>query len=120
MKKILVVDDNKDIADMIKITLELSGYQCTTAYSGKDCLQLLSQNDFDLLLLDIAMPDITGVDILKTVKSDSALSKNKVVFITASSPTEDIIDNLMKQGALEVIKKPVTEDKLLKTITKYA
>ena len=120
MKNILVVDDNKDIADMLQITLELSGYKCMTAYSGQDCLQLLSQNNFDLLLLDIAMPDVTGVDILEKVKSDPKLSKNKIVFITASSPTNNIVNNLMKQGALEVVKKPITEENLLKIVAKYA
>jgi CheY-like chemotaxis protein len=120
MKNILVVDDNKDIADMIKITLELSGYKCTSAYTGQDCLRLLSQNNFDLLVLDIAMPGVTGVDILKKVKLDPKLSKNKIVFITASSPTDDVVANLMRQGALEVVKKPITEENLLKMVAKYA
>lgn len=119
MKNILVVDDNKDIADMLRLTLELSGYKSTATYSGKDCLQHLSQDTFDLLLLDIAMPGITGVDILKKIKTEPAISKTKVVFITASSPTDDIIDTLLKQGALEVVKKPITEKILLKTVAKY-
>ncbi|MEX0656210.1 MAG: response regulator [Nitrosopumilaceae archaeon] len=120
MKSILVVDDNQDIAEVLKVTLEIAGYKCMSAYSGQDCLQLLSNNNFDLVVLDIAMPDVTGVDILKKVKSDPKLSKNKIVFITASSPTDDIVTNLVKQGALEVVKKPITEDNLLKIVSKYA
>lgn len=119
MKNILVVDDNKDIADMLRLTLELSGYNSTATYSGKDCLDLLLKDTFDLLLLDIAMPGITGIDILQKIKTEPTLSKTKIVFITASSPTDDVIETLLKQGALEVIKKPITEKILLKTIAKY-
>jgi CheY-like chemotaxis protein len=119
VKNILVVDDNKDIADMLRLTLELSGYKSTAVYSGKNCLEHLSHNVFDLLILDIAMPDVTGIDILQKVKSDPTLSKTKIVFITASSPTDDVIESLLKQGALEVIKKPITEKMLLKTVAKY-
>ena len=63
---------------------------------------------------------VTGVDILNKVKSDPTLSKNKIIFITASSPTYDVVTNLMKQGALEVVKKPITEEHLLKMVAKYA
>lgn len=120
MKNILVVDDNQDIAELLKVTLEIAGYQCTSTNSGQQCLQLLEKNNFDLLLLDVAMPGITGVDILKKVKSDPTLSKNKIVFITASSPTDEIESELIEQGALDVLKKPITEDVLLRAVEKYA
>lgn len=120
MKNILVVDDNQDIAELLKVVLEIAGYQCITANSGQQCLHLLEKNNFDLILLDIAMPGITGDDVLKKVKSDPALSHNKIVFITASSPTDDIEDNLKKQGALDVLKKPIHEDVLLRAVEKYA
>lgn len=120
MKNILVVDDNQDIAELLKTTLEIAGYKCTSINSGNHCLQLLSNNNFDLILLDVAMPGITGVDVIKKIKSDPALSKNKIVFITASSPTDEVEDDLMKQGALDVLKKPITEDALLSAVEKYA
>jgi len=120
MKNILVVDDSKEIADMIKITLELSEYKCTATYEGQDCLQLLSQNNFDLILLDIAMPDITGIDILRKVKSDPKLSKNKIIFITASSPSSEAIANLVRDGALQVVQKPINKRTLLNLVAKYA
>ena len=120
MKNLLIVDDNQDIAKLLKVILELSGYSVLTANSGRECLNLLSNNKFDLISLDIAMPDITGVDVLKKIKADHTLAHNKVVFITASSPTDTVMEGLMKEGALEVVKKPITEEKLVEVVTKYA
>jgi len=120
MKNLLIVDDNQDIAKLLKVMLELSGHSALIVNSGRECLNLLPNNKFDLILLDIAMPDITGVDVLKKIKADPMLSHNKVVFITASSPTDTVMEGLMEEGALEIVKKPITEEKLIEIVTKYA
>lgn len=120
MKNILVVDDNQDVANLLKLMLQLAGHNAVVVNSGKECLNMLYSNKFDLVLLDIAMPGITGVDVFNKVRTDPALTHNKIVFITASSPTEEAMESLMEQGALEIAKKPITEEKLLEIITKYA
>lgn len=121
-KKILVVDDNLYITDLVKTILEAAGYDCTTLNSGDQCIQLLKSagsNAFDLLLMDIAMPRVTGIDVLNRIKSDAELKSIKVVFFTASSISEVERDDLKKIGALDCMKKPFTKKELLDTIAKY-
>ncbi len=115
MKRIFVVDDNKDITDLMKLMLESSGYSCVTANSGSDALNLMRNSRFDLVLLDMAMPEVTGIDVLDKVKGDAA---NKIVLFTASSMTDSDIENFKKRGALDCIRKPITKAKLLATISK--
>lgn len=118
-KKILVIDDNHYITDLVGTILEAAGYSCTALNSGDRCIELLKNNAFDLLLLDIAMPGFTGIDLLKRIKSDGELEKNKVVFFTASSISEVERENLRQIGALDCMKKPFTKKELLDIIEKY-
>lgn len=118
--KILVADDTRDITDMVRDMLESSGYACTTANSGQECLDLIRANTFDLVLLDVAMPQITGIDVLAKVKEDNIPASNRIVFFTASSLTEHDKNKLRDLGALDCLSKPLTRQKLLQVITKYA
>jgi len=110
-----VVDDNRDITDLMKLMLESSGYSCVTANNGPEALNLMHNNTFDLVLLDMAMPQVSGLDVLDKVNYDS---RNKIVLFTASSLTDNEIENLKKRGAIDCIKKPITKAKLLETISK--
>jgi len=116
MKNILVVDDNKTITDMVKLILESSGYKCTTANSSKECFNILDSNKFDLILLDVAMPEVSGIDMMKRIKGDPCLSYNRIILFTASAFTDAQIQELKKQGMLECIRKPVGKTKLLEVI----
>jgi len=115
-----VVDDNEDITQMTKELLEFHGYNCATANSGRSCLNILRSEAFDLVLLDVAMPEVTGVDVLKTVKGDSNLKQHRIVFITASSVTDNEMKKLVEQGALDCIRKPISKEGLLGVVQRYA
>jgi len=117
-RRIFVVDDNRDITDLMKLMLESSGYSCVTANSGSDALKLMRSNTFDLVLLDLAMPEVTGADILDMVKDSAADNRNRIVLFTASSLTESEIEKFKKRGALDCIRKPITKAKLLETLSK--
>ena len=120
MKNILIVDDNKDIRDLFKTILESSGYQCTTANDGKEGLDMLHANKFDLVLLDLAMPNMSGIDVLKKVKEDPNLAKNKILIVTASSPADSEMIAIKKNyEVLDVIKKPINKAKLLQLIQNF-
>ena len=119
MKNILVVDDNKDITDMVKEMLELLGHTCSTVNSGQDCLGMLHSNSFDLVLLDVAMPVVTGIDVIKKIREDNTLNHNKVVFFTASSITDSEMEDLKRYGALDCLRKPINIGKLHDLIEKY-
>lgn len=119
MKNILVVDDNKDITDMVKEMLEFLGHACYTVNSGQDCLDMLHSNSFDLILLDVAMPAVTGIDVIKKIREDSTSKHNRIVFFTASSVTDKDVEELKRYGALDCIRKPINIAKLQEIIEKY-
>jgi CheY-like chemotaxis protein len=117
MKKILVVDDCKAITDVIQLMLKSSGYNCTAVNSASECLSLLRTNRFDLVLLDLAMPEVSGIDVLNIIKKDPALANNRIVFFTASYLTDVQAEDLRKQyGVLDCIRKPVAKAKLIQVI----
>ena len=120
MKKILVVDDNANTTDLVQTLLESSGYSCDRAHSGKECLNMAGQNDYDLIILDIAMPEMTGIDVVNNMKQTGMMPKNKVVFFTASSQTTDEILDLQKVGVLDCMRKPFTKAELLGLVQKHA
>jgi CheY-like chemotaxis protein len=119
--KVLVVDDNKDITDMVQTMLESSPYDCATVNSGKDCLKILEDQTFDLILLDMAMPEMSGLDVLKQLKENQTISHNKIVLFTASPMyTEMDLSKIKKEyGAIERVKKPFTDKELLAIIDKH-
>ena len=120
MKNILVIDDNKDIVDLFKVILESSGYTCTTANGGKEGIEKLKSKSFDLTLLDLAMPEISGIDVLEQVKKDPNLKSAKILIVTASSPTESEAARIRREyPILDLIKKPINKAKLLQIIDSY-
>ena len=120
-KRILVVDDNKDITEMVQTMLEGSPYECVTVNSGRECLDLTEKETFDLILLDMAMPEMSGLDVLKMLKVKPAANKTNIVLITASPMyTEMDLKKIREEyGAIERVKKPFTDTELLAVIGKY-
>ena len=100
--------------------LEASGYSCDRAHSGKECLNLAGQNGYNLIILDVAMPEMTGIEVVSKMKESNLLSKNKVVFFTASSQTSDELKDLQGMGVLDCMKKPFTKAELLALVERHA
>ncbi len=99
--KILIVEDEEMIADFIELGLEKAGYQCQCVYNGNHAADLLENNHYDLILLDIMLPGIDGYELLEYVKEYEI----PVIFITAKSRLEDKVKGL-KLGADDYITKP--------------
>ncbi|AIC16394.1 response regulator [Nitrososphaera viennensis] len=124
MKRILVVDDNNMIADLAEIILQTAGYSCTKVNEGRKCLDIIREayknnNNYDLVLLDIAMPQFSGLDVLKAIQEEGYLSHNKVILFTASSATNLEIEDFKKMGALDCLRKPFSKANLLDFVKKY-
>lgn len=120
MKTILIVDDNKDITSLFKTILESSGYKCTSANGGKEGLELMHKSSFDLVLLDLAMPEMSGIDVLEAVKSSPNLKSNKILMITASSPDDHDINKIKNDySVLDIVRKPIDKKNILQIIEKY-
>ena len=101
MIKILIVEDDKSISNLINISLCAEGYNCSCAYDGNEAANLLEENIYDLVLLDVMLPKIDGYELLEYVIH----MKIPVIFITAKTSTDDVIQAL-KLGADDYIKKP--------------
>jgi CheY-like chemotaxis protein len=102
---ILIVDDNAMNRDMLARRLEREGYQITTASGGRAALELISNQPFDLVLLDILMPDLNGYQVLETLKSDPATRDMPVVMLTAVNEV-DSLKSCIDLGAEDYLIKP--------------
>jgi len=101
MLKILVVEDDESISNLITINLKKEGYSCACAYTGVDAADLIEENNYDLVLLDILLPDFNGYEILEYIRPTGI----PVIFITAKGQVEDRIKGL-RLGADDYIVKP--------------
>ena len=109
MKPILVVDDEAIVRESIRDWLKDAGYEVSVAESGEEALKLIQKQNFGVMILDLRLPGMTGIDVLKKVK---ALKPNiKSVVITAY-PTMLTQEEAAKLGAIDYLVKPVFPDKL--------
>lgn len=101
MIKILIVDDEKAICDLIDMNLSAAGYSCKTVQNGLDALDMIEKEQFDLILLDIMLPGADGYDIMEYIRP----LKIPVIFITAKHEVKDRVKGL-KLGAEDYLVKP--------------
>ncbi|MEO9276326.1 MAG: response regulator [Nitrososphaera sp.] len=114
--KTLLIDDNQDITTMLSKYLTLKGHECIVSNDGRNGLTLIENEPFDVILLDLAMPGFTGVDIIENLNKSGKIKDKKIVVFTASSVKDDVIQDLIKKGAHSCIRKPVKLDVLMKAI----
>lgn len=101
MIKILIVEDEEPISNLIRMNLTKAGYQCKCAFDGKEAADLMAANPYDLILLDIMLPKVNGYELLEYAKS----MDTPVIFITAMGTVENKVKGL-KNGADDYITKP--------------
>ena len=109
-KRVLVVDDEPAIGRVLRIKLKLSGFDVTTTTSGAEAIELVKTNEPDIILLDLLMPGLTGVDVLSRVR---AFSKVPVIMFTGRP---EIAGFALKLGATDCIAKPFNPDALVDRI----
>lgn len=101
MIRILAVDDEKPITELLKLSLSRVGYQCTCAYDGMEAANLIEKETFDLILLDIMLPGIDGFELMDYIRSTGV----PVIFLTAKNAVADRVKGL-RMGAEDYIVKP--------------
>ena len=109
MKKILVVEDDIDIHNLLKNILEEERYKVISAYSGTEAVLLIEKNDIDLILLDLMLPGLIGEEIVKKV------TNIPIIVISAKVSSEDKV-NVLSNGANDYITKPFDTNELLARI----
>lgn len=116
MKKILIIDDIPENVFLLQERLEREGYEVITAYDGKAGLQRAVADSPDLILLDIMMPDISGIEVCKNLANSPATKEIPIILVSAKSEAEDLREGLLA-GAFDYIKKPVNKIELLARVT---
>jgi chemosensory pili system protein ChpA (sensor histidine kinase/response regulator) len=115
-KTILIVDDSESIRTILKITLQFKQYHILEARDGEEAYQILRENPCDLLITDLAMPHMSGLELIGKVRGELKMESLPVVVCTAEE-THDPQDYI-KKGANHVLMKPVSPIELLKIVDK--
>lgn len=114
--RILVVDDEPDIRQLVALILESAGHTVTTVSSGKEALGTLEQQDFELVILDIMMPEMDGWEVCRQIKGGTRTKDLPVVFLTVRGQPLDRVIGLEVVHADGYVTKPFERDHLLATI----
>ena len=111
--KILEIDDNLDIIKFVEIIATSMGHEFEFANNGRDGIKMIEENDYDMLLLDLSMPEFSGIDVLEELAAKGLTKKQKIVVFTASAQLRTTTDELTKKGAHSYIIKPIDIDELM-------
>jgi len=111
--RVLVVDDNKEFCQNVVDILELKDYEAVAAYDGLKALELVKQDGFDLVLMDVRMPVMDGVETFKKLKE---IAPNTPVIMITAYAVEDLVREALKEGAFASLKKPLDFDELFELI----
>lgn len=114
MKKILYIEDNEDTAEAVKTILTNAGFKTEITLCGKDGLKKVKKENFDLILLDIMLPDMSGWDIFMKLKKDKV--KAKYAFLSVIPVSTERMVELKRAGISDYITKPFEKDDLIARI----
>lgn len=103
--KILIVDDEPNVVELVEYNLKLNGFTTDTAFDGRTALQKINGGAFDLVILDQMLPIVSGIEVLKTIREHKDLSGTPVLMLTAKSEEADVVQAL-NFGADDYITKP--------------
>jgi DNA-binding response OmpR family regulator len=112
--RILIVDDEPLTLDLIRLTLTTDGFHVVAASSGKDALRLIAEQPFDLLMLDMMMPELTGHDVLRRLPS--IITDTPPVIMLSAVDTSDAQQTSEELGAIGYLKKPISRGSLLDAV----
>jgi len=118
--EILIIDDNEQITKMLTTFLELKEHKCTIANDGKEGLNIIKENRHDVILLDLAMPEFDGYSVIKDLEKNNSLKDHKIIVFTASTITQDELDQLVTRGVTSYLLKPIDIDILLSKLVETA
>jgi CheY-like chemotaxis protein len=118
--KVLVIDDNKEITEMLLFYLEsLGDIECKVVNDGKEGLNMIKSDEFNLIILDLAMAEFSGLDVIESLKKDNLLEKKSIIILTASPIEKEDAERFIQDGIKAVLKKPISVDELTSVIQKF-
>ena len=117
--RILVVEDNVEISEALSFFCGArKDIECEGINTGQKGLDRIRAENFDLILLDLAMPDFSGMDVIASLKQDGLIESRNIVIFTASS-NQELLKEMRNNGIKEIFKKPFSLDDLIKLIERY-
>ncbi len=117
--KILIVDDTPKNIQMAMNILKNEGHKMIYAKNGLNALKLLEEQEFDLVLLDIMMPDLNGFEVCKKIKSNEKTKDIPVIFLSGKDSTEDI-EKAYESGGIDYVVKPFITIELITKVNSYS
>ncbi|HNW99952.1 MAG TPA: response regulator [Candidatus Cloacimonadota bacterium] len=115
-KQILIVDDEKNIRLTLRRSLETLHFEIQEALTGEEALEMINTQHFDLVLLDLKLPGISGLDVIRQVRNTD--NPVKIIIISAHGTIEAAVES-MKLGASDFIEKPFTPDEIRQLVLKH-
>jgi len=112
--KVLIADDEKEFIETLAQRLEMRDLSVTAVYSGEGAIDMAGKIDFDVIILDVAMPEITGIDALQEIKKFKPLTP--IIMLTGEATVQNAIQG-MKLGAFDFLVKPADTELLVEKIT---
>jgi CheY-like chemotaxis protein len=118
--RVLLIDDNEDIT-MISFYFESQDIECRVVNEGKQGLQVIRHEgeQYEIIFLDMAMPDFSGYDIFYTLKNEGLLQSRNIIIFTASSINDNKIQQMLSDGAKGLLRKPLSVEELMKIVERF-
>ena len=117
--RLLLIDDNEEVTEAISYYCKSAkDIDCQVINEGKKGLESIRNEEFDLIMLDLAMPEFTGLDVIKSLEQDDIVESKNIVIFTASSDRK-MLNEIKNSGIKEIFKKPCSLNDLVELIEKY-
>jgi len=114
--KVCIIDDIDSNSAVIAKFLKIKGHEAVTTFDPKEGLSLLENEIFDVTLLDIDMPELSGIEIVDALQKSGRIKDQKIVIFTASAVEQKIVDELKEKGVKDYLKKPMELDQLIRKL----
>jgi DNA-binding response OmpR family regulator len=115
--KVLIIDDNQEVSELLSIFLKRKGFDNVIINDPRVALGHIKEEKYDVVVLDISMPEISGIDIIKTLEKEQILKDQKIIILSAVVFTSQQVNDLLtKEGIHSCLKKPIRLDELLTAI----
>ena len=116
--KILLIDDNQDITDLLSKFLDAKGFENIVTNDPREGLERIKEEKYDVVLLDISMPEFSGIDIIQTLEREQILRNQKIIIFSALALANlQVTELLKKEGIHGCLKKPIQLKELVTAIT---
>ena len=114
--KILIIDDNESITNLFSKLAKMKGHECVVANDGKSGLSMLENQIYDATILDISMPEFSGIDVVNALAESGRIKEQNIVVLTASSSSNDELDVLVQKGVKLCLRKSMPVQTILSTL----